>query len=68
MAVETWYKHPLFLYLSVHVGLFTTVPVNLQQDKCYSLFCNFLSLYEWKNVTLLKVRALRMGYHIYFRL
>ena len=23
------------------------VPVNLQQDKCYSLFCNFLSLYEW---------------------
>ena len=21
------------------------VPVNLQQDKCYSLFCNFLSLY-----------------------
>ena len=23
------------------------VPINLQQDKCYSLFCNFLSLYEW---------------------
>ena len=23
------------------------VPVNLQEDKCYSLFCNFLSLYEW---------------------
>ena len=23
------------------------VPVNLQQNKCYSLFCNFLSLYEW---------------------
>ena len=23
------------------------VPVNLQQDKYYSLFCNFLSLYEW---------------------
>ena len=23
------------------------VPVNLQQDKCNSLSCNFLSLYEW---------------------
>lgn len=23
------------------------VPVNLQRDKCYSLFCNFLALYEW---------------------
>ena len=23
------------------------VPVNLQQDKYYSFFCNFLSLYEW---------------------
>lgn len=21
--------------------------VNLQKDKCYSLFCNFLYLYEW---------------------
>ena len=26
------------------------VPVNLQQNKCYSLFYNFLSLYEWKSV------------------
>ena len=23
------------------------VSVNFQQDTCYSLFCNFLSLYEW---------------------
>ena len=23
------------------------VPVNLQQDKYYSLSCNFLSLYDW---------------------
>ena len=23
------------------------VPINLQQNECYSLFCNFLSLYEW---------------------
>ena len=41
-------------------------PINLQQDKCYSLFCNFLSLYEWKRS--LKVIALRMGYPVYFRL
>ena len=37
------------------------IPINLQQDKCSSLFCNFLSLCEWKSVILLKVRALRMG-------
>ena len=43
------------------------VPVNLQQDS-YSLFCNVLSLYEWKNLIPLKVRALRMGYPVYFRL
>ena len=24
------------------------VPVNFQQDICSSLFCNFLTLYEWK--------------------
>ena len=46
-------------------GAVHNVPVNLQQDKCYSLFFKFLSLYERKNVILLKVRALRMGYHIY---
>ena len=44
------------------------VPVNLQQDKCYSLFCSFLSLYEWKSAIPLKVRALRMGCPAYFRL
>ena len=44
------------------------VPVNLQQDKCHSLFCNYLSLCEWKSVIPLKVRALSMGYHVYFRL
>ena len=32
------------------------------------MFCNFLSLYEWKGVIPLKVRALRMGYPVYFRL
>ena len=44
------------------------VPVDLQQDKCYSLFCNFLSLYDWESVILLKARGLRMGYPVYFRL
>ena len=43
------------------------IPINLQQDKCSSLFCNFLSLCEWKSVVLLKVRALRMGSPVYFR-
>ena len=42
--------------------------VNLQQDKCYFLFCNFSSLYEWKSVTPLKVRALKKGSPVYFRL
>ena len=44
------------------------VPVNLLQGKCYSLLCNSLSLYEWKSVIPLKVRALRMAYPVYFRL
>ena len=44
------------------------VPINLPRDKCYSLFCNFSCLYEWKSATPLKVRALRMGYPVYFRL
>ena len=44
------------------------VPIKLQQDDCYSLFCNFLSLCEWKSAMPLKVRALRMGSRVYFRL
>lgn len=32
------------------------IPVNLQQNRCYSLFCNFLS----RNVIILKVTALRI--------
>ena len=31
------------------------VPINLQQDNCYFIFCNFLFLYEWKSVIPLKV-------------
>ena len=44
------------------------IPINLQQDKCYSLFCNYLFLYEWKSVIPLKVRGLEMDYPVYFRL
>ena len=44
-----------------------SVPVNLQQHKYSSLFCNFLSLYDEKSVIPLKVRALRMGFPVYFR-
>ena len=45
------------------------VSLNLQQSKCYSLFCNILSVHEWGKVVLpLKVRALRMGCPVYFRL
>ena len=34
----------------------------------FSLFCNFLSLHEWESIIPLKVRALRMGCAVYFRL
>ena len=44
------------------------IPLNFQQDKYYSLFCSFLSIYEWKSVIPLKVRVLRKGYRVYFRL
>ena len=42
--------------------------INLRKDRCFSVFCNFLSLYERKSVVPLNVRALRMGYSLYFRL
>ena len=44
----------------VCIGQVTDVPVRFQQNKCNSLFCNFLSLCEWKHVILLKVRGLRL--------
>ena len=34
-----------FVLAAGHKG--QDVPVNLQWDKCYSLFCNFFSLYKW---------------------
>ena len=44
------------------------VPIILQQNHCYFLFCSFWSLYEWVSVIPLKVRALRMGCNVDFRL
>ena len=38
---SSWCQNPLLLQLSMKIG--HEVPVNLQQDKHYSLFCNFLS-------------------------
>ena len=57
-----------FVLVIVHYGSVHDVPVNLQQDKSYSLFCNFSALHEWKSVIPLKVRTLRAGYSVYFRL
>ena len=58
-----------FVLAAVHLGRSGhDVLVNLPQDRCYSLFCSFLSLCEWKSVIPLKVRALRMDYPVYFRL
>ena len=61
----SWPKNPLLLQLATKSA--QDVSVNFQ-DKCYSLFCNFVSQYEWESVILLKVRAFRMGYSVYLRL
>lgn len=42
----------LFVLTAAPLGLVYSVPVNLQQDRCDSLFCNFLPLYDWKRVYL----------------
>ena len=36
-----------FVLTAVHVGHGQDVSVNFQQEKYYSLFCNFLSLCDW---------------------
>ena len=36
-----------FVLAAVHIGQITIFLLNVQQDKYYSLFCNFLYLYEW---------------------
>ena len=56
-----------FVLVGVGAGQITTL-LCLQQDKDFPLFCNFLSLYEWKRVIPLKVRALKRGAPVYFRL
>ena len=47
-----------FVLAAVHLRSGHRVLINLQQDECYSLICNFLSLNKWmKNIIPLKVRA-----------
>ena len=48
-------------FAAAHRGQLADAPVNLQGDRCSSVFCNFLSPYEWKSLTLLKAGALRIG-------
>ena len=56
-----------FVLVAVHVGRSGhSVPVNLQQDKCYSLFCNWL--YKWKSVVCtLKGQSFENGLSYIFR-
>ena len=61
MVVANYLVSESFVLVAIPVGQ-VTVPVNLQQHKYSSLFCNFLSLYDEKSVIPLKVRALRMGF------
>lgn len=56
-----------FVLAAVHMDVVIS-STNLQQEKCYSPFCNFFSRYEWKGVMPLKVRALRIDSPVYFRL
>ena len=61
----SWYGNSLSLQLSIRSG--HDVPVNLQQDKYYSLLCNFFISIWIENIISLRVRVLRMGYPVYFR-
>ena len=44
------------------------VPINLQQNKCYSLFCNFLISIRMEKCYTLKGQSLENSYPVYFRL
>ena len=68
MGVANFLVQEFLVLIVVHYGSVHDVPVNLQQDKSYSLFCNFLALREWKSVIPLKVRTLRAGCPVCFRL
>lgn len=50
LVFENFLALESFVLAAVYVG--HDVPVSLQ-DKCHSLFCNILSLFEWKHVILL---------------
>ena len=60
-----------FVFSAVNIGLVTTVPVNLQQDNCYALLCNFSPQSKWKSVKPSKVKPMRQimkGYYACFTL
>ena len=65
LSQTSWPRNPLFLGWPHRLA--QDVSVNFQ-DKCQSLLCNFVSLYEGESVILLKIRAFRMDYPVYFRL
>lgn len=52
----------IFCFCSCPYKVDHNVLTNLQQDKYYSLFCVFSSLYAWKCLIPLKVRTLTMDY------
>ena len=58
VVASSWCQNPLSLQLSMKIGY--EVPVNFQQDKHYSLFCNFLSQMSEKCYTF-KCQSLRNG-------
>ena len=61
-----------FVFSAVNIGLVTMVSVNLQQDNCYALLCNFSSQYKWKSGKPSKVKPMRQimknGYYVCFML
>lgn len=56
-----------FFLATMHVSQ-VTIFLLISNKSCYSLFCNFVSLYERTSVLLLTVISLRMAYPVYFRL
>lgn len=57
----------LSLYSCAHRSVHD-VSGNITKTKSYTLFCNFISLYERKVVIPVKLRTLRMGCPAHFRL
>jgi len=60
-------RSPIWLWTAEVILIFDFVPVNLQQDKYYSPFCNFLSLYEWESVITVKGQSLEKGLFCMFQ-